>query len=123
MGIVLSEVVYFFDYIQYDPFKQIAVLKKNTSWYASDNHEVRTDCKIHVFANYKYLQESGISCLGFYYATLVRKNLLNKEDALKKEQLVKRYIMEECAKIADELGVKMDFRLSGLSEKQETSLL
>jgi organic radical activating enzyme len=98
-------VIYFFDYIAYDPFKQIDILQRQTSWRGITSQDVRMDCKLHCFANYKYLKEMNITLLGFYYSNLVRKGLLDRQIAIQLEAKAKNVVLQECQQLAKELHV------------------
>lgn len=101
-----KRVIYFFDYVNYNPFKQIKILKKNTSWRGLKDKDIRMDCYLHSFANLKYLKEMNISCLGFYYSNLVRNNLLSRKKAFLLEKNEQKNVMKNCSRIARKL--KMD---------------
>lgn len=101
--------IYFFDYVSYDPCHQIATLKKETKWRGAKTREIRMDCKIHAFANLQYLQQMHISCLGFYYSTLVRKKLLSRDQALKLEEKAKLFTLAECRHLAKDMQALKEF--------------
>ena len=100
--------IYFFDYIKYDPYKQIEILAKEFGWEAPFGKEVRMDCKLHSFGNYQHLKNTGITSSGFYLSVLVRNGLLNRAEAIEKEEIVKKDLKKECKKWGEELGADVD---------------
>ncbi|MFH1192429.1 MAG: hypothetical protein V1655_03050 [bacterium] len=101
--------IYFFDYIKYDPYKNIETLKKEMEWQSLSEKEARMDCKLHCFVNYQHLKDYGITADGFTLSVLVRHNFISREEAIKKEEILKNGLKEECDKIAKELGVNNIF--------------
>jgi len=105
------EVIYFYDYIQYDPYKQIEILQKNLDWESPSDRQMRMDCKLHVFHNYWSLKNQGITSDGLIMATLVRKGLLSREDAMKKEKVLKQDLEKEYSELIEELARGTAFRV------------
>lgn len=97
------EVIYFFDYIQYDPPQMIATLQQELEWAAPVNKETRFDCKLGCFGNYQHLQNTGISKDGFTLSVLVRHGLMRREDALRKEENIRTGLAEECDRVRQEI--------------------
>lgn len=104
-----TKVVYFYDYIKYDPFLFIEILKKEVNWQAPSGKESRMDCKLHCFVNYRYLLKHGITYDGAHLAVLVRKGLLGREEALAKEKAIREDLIKECQQVTEEL--KLDINL------------
>ncbi len=98
------QTIYFFDYIAYNPFKQIEILKRELAWETPLNKEVRVDCKLHCFDNYEFLRRTGITKDGFYLANLVREGLLSRADAIEKEEAIKKDLRRQCEEMFKELG-------------------
>lgn len=98
------QTIYFFDYIAYNPFKQIETLKKELAWEAPPNKEVRMDCKLYCFTNYGFLRGTGITKDGFYLANLVRKGLLGRAEAIEREETLKKDLRRLCEETLEELG-------------------
>ncbi|OPX98545.1 MAG: hypothetical protein A4E62_01662 [Syntrophorhabdus sp. PtaU1.Bin002] len=97
------EVIYFFDYIQYNPPQMVATLQQEIGWTAPKNKEARVDCKLGCFGNYHHLKRTGITKDGFTFSVLVRHGLLSRADALKKEETVKDGLAEECDRVRQEI--------------------
>ena len=102
------QVVSFFDYIAYRPMEQIDILKRETSWEAPVNKEVRLDCRLQPIIGYDYLKRTGISKTGFFYAVLVRQGQLTREEALRKEQAEQEQLRAEREQVFQELGQPAD---------------
>jgi hypothetical protein len=79
--------VHFFDYVRYDPSRQIEALK-GIGWAARENKELKLDCRLHSLNNLQHLKDSGITIDGFHLSVLVRKGLLEREAAIKKEAAI-----------------------------------
>ncbi|MBL7196917.1 MAG: hypothetical protein ISS47_02330 [Candidatus Omnitrophica bacterium] len=95
----------FYDYIKSDPYKYIETLKRETNWEAPFAKESRMDCKLHSIVNYLCLKNTGITQDGFFFSVLVRNGLLNRTEAMEKEEIVKRDLKSERQKVYEELGV------------------
>jgi hypothetical protein len=100
------QTINFYDYVPYDPFKQIEVLKSELAWKSPFDKDIRMDCKLHCFPNHDYLRRTGITMDGFYLANLVRKGLLTRADAIKKEETIKKDLTRACQETLKELGFK-----------------
>jgi len=96
--------LYFLSYVPYDPYRQVEILRTELGWEAPEGHEMRMDCRLRVFSNYWHLRSTGITADGFISATLVRNGLLGREDALKKEAVLKRDLDDEYAALLADLG-------------------
>ena len=44
-------VIYFFDFIKYDPKRQIKIIKKNLKWQSQAKRDIRFDCVLSNFIN------------------------------------------------------------------------
>lgn len=102
-------VIYFFDYIQYDPIRQIAELKEKVQWKASEGHESRMDCTLHPIIAYRHLQETGMTSDGFTASVLVRYGLMDRQEAIDQEQIRQKYALENTHAILQKLGIKSLF--------------
>jgi len=98
-----TETLYLFDYIEYNPQRMIETLKKEVGWGAPAGRESRMDCMLGCFANYQYLREKGITKDGFTFSVLVRNGLLSREEALRKEEILKEGLKEECVRVKAEI--------------------
>lgn len=98
------ETIYFFEYIPYSPFEQIAALQRYLGWESPSNHEIRMDCRLHIFGNYWGLRNRGITSDGFVLSTLVRNGLLDREDAVKKEEALKRNLNREYLQLLEDIS-------------------
>lgn len=97
--------IYFFDYIDYDPYAYIATLKKTVGWEAPAGRESRMDCKLHCFSNYQHLNDTGITMDGFTSGVLVRHGLLSRTEAIENEELLQQCLPKEVSEMSRELGV------------------
>jgi hypothetical protein len=98
------QVVYFFDYVAYDPFLQIEILKSEVGWEAPLNREMRFDCKLSCFANYDFLSQTGVTKSGFIMSTLVRKGLITREKAIEKEIAARGVLRMMCEETLRDLN-------------------
>lgn len=90
------KVVYFFDYIKYDPTSQVQILKRDLEWETPTNTEMRFDCSLSCFANYDFLKRKGITKNGYILSTLIRHGLISRQEALKKEMFLKKNLQNIC---------------------------
>lgn len=97
--------IYFYDYIKYDPYKQIGILAREVGWEALPGKEAKMDCKLSSLVSYRHLQDTGITSVGFKLSTLVRNGLLSRAEAMEKEEIVKKDLQKVCKKLGEELGV------------------
>lgn len=100
------ETVFFYDYVAYDPYKQIKILKEELDWKSPDGKESRMDCRLHAFGNYQDLVDTGLTSDGFTLSVLVRNGLISKEEALLREEKIKKNLKKECNDVAEEVGMK-----------------
>jgi 3'-phosphoadenosine 5'-phosphosulfate sulfotransferase (PAPS reductase)/FAD synthetase len=100
------QTIYFYDYIKYNPFKHMEILKRELTWEAPSDKEAAMDCKLHCFANYDFFRRTGITRDGFYLANLVREGLLRRTDAIKREETIKKDLKRECKETLKELDLK-----------------
>ena len=98
------QTIYFYDYVPYNPSKHVETLKRELAWKAPFDRETRMDCKLHRFQNYDLLRRTGITMDGFSFANLVRRGLLAREDAIRKEETIKKDLARECQETLKELG-------------------
>lgn len=99
-----TEVVYFFDFIEYNPLYMINTLKKEINWKAPEGKESRMDCKLHTLSNYLHWKRTNITKDGFGMAALVRAGKMTREEALKREDLLQFGLKEAAEQCASELG-------------------
>jgi len=101
------EAMYFYDYIKYDPYKYVEILKREIGWEAPFGKESRMDCKLHCVINYRYLKSTGITGDGFYLSGLIRNSLLTRRESMEKEEILKKDSIRECQRLFKELGVNV----------------
>ena len=104
------KVIYFFDYIKYDPVKIIQTLEKEVKWKGPINKEDRFDCSLHPFVNHLFLQTLGISSDGYIYSNIIRNRNLIRSEALIKENHIRKTVEKECRDIINELDLK-DYKM------------
>lgn len=102
------QAVYFYDYIQYDPYRHIETLRRELQWEAPEGQEIRHDCKIVSLKNMQQLMATGLTASGFTLATLVRNGLLDRQEALKRERLLCERLVKDCREVAEQLGVDVE---------------
>ena len=112
--------IHFFDYICCDPSEQLRLLKSELKWQHPENKDMRFDCLLQCFENHRALQLNRISFKGVVYCNLIRENLIDREDALAKEEYVKDSNCQECKKIIDELNLTK-FRMPEIEKLDETA--
>lgn len=100
--------LYLYDYIPYDPYLFITVLRKETGWDAPSDREGKMDCRLAIWKDYRHLKKTGITATGFTMSVLVRDGKLDRDVALEREASVTMMLENECRRIARELGVNMD---------------
>jgi hypothetical protein len=107
------EVLYFFDYVKYDPVRFVEALKNGIGWQSESGVNTRFDCTIHVLNNYDAIKKTGISQDGFVFATFVRSGLLLREKAMEKEDALKNDITTKAVAICKGLGFDLrDFNIN-----------
>ncbi len=102
------ETIYIFDYVPYDPNAFVAILKQELGWQAPVDKDSRMDCSLHSLMAYQHLKETGITLDGFTYSVLVRYGLLTRAEAVRKEEVIARDLLEDCEKVLEDLGVDKD---------------
>ena len=85
---------------------QIKILESELGWKAPKDKESRMDCELHCLLNYRQIIETGLSHDGFPLANLVRNGLLPREEALKKERVIRKGLLNECQKMLNKFGCK-----------------
>lgn len=106
----------FFDYLPYDPEAMIRTLKEEIGWRAPADREARMDCMIHALANYQGLARNGITRDGFTLTVLVRHGLLGRDEALRKEEAMKRELIADCREFLDQTGIDVGDLLREISD-------
>jgi len=99
------KLVYFYDYLEYDPIEQIRALREELHWESPAGREMRMDCRLHIVANYGSLKATGLTDDGFVLSTLVRNGLLHREDAMKKEATVKEGLEIDYLGLLNDIGI------------------
>lgn len=98
--------VYFYDYIDWDPVKGLAILEAELGWKHPPNRKSRFDCRLNCFGGYGALQKGGISGNGLISCNLIREGLLSREEALEAEEWVERTVEKECMDVIDQLDLE-----------------
>ena len=101
-------VVYFYDYIPYDPYRHIETLREELQWEAPENQEIRFDCKLVALKNTQHLINTGLTASGFTLSTLIRNGLLRREEALRREDRLRERLLNDCREVAEPLGVDIN---------------
>ena len=99
-------VVHFFDYVEWDSMDKIGFLREELGWRSPGDHEDRFDCQLHCFGNHHWLQASGISVDGFTYSNMIRGNRMKREDAIRRERMVRESVEEDCSKTIKGVGLE-----------------
>jgi len=107
------QVVHFFDYVDWDPVKGIAVLERELGWKHPPNTISRFDCSLSCFTSHRGLQVDGISGDAVISCNLIREGFLSREEAIEAEQLREHAVVEECERLISELGLD-DFVIPAL---------
>ncbi|MDQ7823781.1 MAG: hypothetical protein RDV48_13365 [Candidatus Eremiobacteraeota bacterium] len=97
------EVVYFYEYIAYDPYRHIEALNREIGWETLMGKETRQDCKLHHLLNYRGYKRNHITNDGFFLSVLVREGLLDREKAIQKEQSVVEKLEENVRQLLKDL--------------------
>jgi len=107
------QMIHFYDYVDWDPVKDLAILERELGWKHPPDRKSRFDCRLNCFGGYRALQKSGISANGIISCNLIREGLMSREEALEKEQLEMHTVVEKCQSVINELGLN-DFVLPNL---------
>lgn len=104
------KIVYFYDYIDYDPIRMINILKKELNWKSKKEVEMRMDCNLHIITNYLAYRKNGISNDGFTFSVLVRNGLLTRDDAIQKEDSLAKNLFALSDKLTYGMGINNCFQ-------------
>jgi tRNA(Ile)-lysidine synthase TilS/MesJ len=102
------QTLYFYDYIPYNPFEFIKKLEQEIGWKAPEGKEGKMDCRLAFWKDYEKVKKTGLSGTGFTLSVLVRDGKLSRDEALKKEELKKKDLKQECQRIGDDYNVELD---------------
>jgi len=108
----------FFDYIKYDPFRNLEILKKEIGWHAPIGRETKNDCMLHCLKNFNAMELTGITRDGFFLATLVRYGLLKRDEALAKEEAMRKSLEKECGESLKAMGLSNEIAEKILHSKE-----
>ena len=100
------EVLHFFQFVPWDPYKSINIIKEEVGWKAPEGKDTRFDCKVHCFQNHHWIMESGISHDGFLRSAQLRWGIINKDKAVADENYIQKHTEEECMQMVKELRLK-----------------
>jgi len=112
------KVLNFFDYVQYDPFRQMKTLK-GIGWATLENKELKLDCRLHSLNNLQHLKESGITLDGFYLSVLVRNGLLERGAAISKEAGIRADLDKDARAVCQEFQVNLSFLEGKVGSKSD----
>ena len=107
------QLIHFYDYVDWDPVKDIAILERELGWKHPPDKKSRFDCRLNCFGGYGHLKKGGISANGMISCNFIREGLMSREEALEREQLEMQTVVEKCQTVINELGLK-DFVLPKL---------
>ena len=99
------EFIHFFDYVPWNSLDNIRILEEEIDWKHPEGKISRFDCEIHSFANFHYLRSYGISHDGVNFSNFVRAGLMDRGEALIKEEQIKRSVIDECAALLQKIGM------------------
>ena len=102
------KLVHFFDYVRYDPFRQLETLQ-GIGWTAPKNRELKLDCLLYSLKNLQHMKESGITLDGFHLSVLVRNGLLEREAAISKEAAIQADLEKDTQDVCREFQVNLSF--------------
>ncbi|HRS10277.1 MAG TPA: hypothetical protein P5068_04410 [Sedimentisphaerales bacterium] len=100
------QVIHFFDYVHWDPVRDLALLRKELKWHHPPDRTSRFDCSLYCFTNYGCLRANGITADGVIACNLIREGLVTRAEALQAEESRRHMLMEDCACVANQLGLK-----------------
>ncbi len=100
------EVVHFYQFVPWNPYKSISIIKEQVGWKSPEGKDARFDCRVNCFLNYHWIREAGLSHDGFVRSAQLRWGMINKEKAIKDEEYIQNHVEEECKQMINELGLK-----------------
>jgi len=100
--------VFFFNYIEYEPFKFIDILRKEINWSSPENRENKMDCNLHSFQNMDFYLRTNITKDGFYYSNQVRKGIIDRDKGMLKEEATINSCTEETKRIFEHYGIPFE---------------
>ena len=95
--------IHFFDYIQWDSMKNVRLLENELGWVHPEGIDSRFDCTLNCIGNVFYSKQYGITHDGIALSNFVREGKLSREEAMKRELLVKMASDEEYASLISRL--------------------
>jgi len=107
------DLVYVFDYIQWDQKVIEKTLKEETGWAKPDKATSwRYDCILEPLLDYTYLKEFGISTVGLYLSGLIRSGLIDRDEALDIQKRSENtiYLQKQLDHVLDFLNVPQKIR-------------
>lgn len=107
------QMIHFYDYVDWNPTEDIAVLEKELGWKHPPDRISRFDCLLNCFGSYDTLQKGGISGNGVIACNLIREGLRSRDEALETERLAEHTVVQECRRVMSDLGID-DFVLPAL---------
>jgi tRNA(Ile)-lysidine synthase TilS/MesJ len=104
------EAVHFYQFVPWNPYESISIIKEAVGWKAPDGKDTRFDCRVHCFQNLHWIRQVGLSCDGFLRSAQLRWGIISKEKAIEDEDYIQNHIEEECKQMIRELGLE-NYRL------------
>lgn len=111
------QLLHFYDYVDWDPVKDLAILERELGWKHPPNRVSRFDCSLNCFGSYSAFKNGGITGNGIISCNLIREGLMSRKEALEKEQSAIHVAVEGCHRILDEIGLDQ----LGLSDLKDTT--
>jgi len=103
-------VVHFYQFVPWNPYESISIIKEAVGWQAPNGTDARFDCRVHCFQNLHWIRQVGLSCDGFLRSAQLRWGIIGKEKAIVDEEYIQNHAEEECKQMIKELGLK-NYRL------------
>lgn len=95
--------IHFFDYIQWDSMKNVRLLEDELGWSHPEGIDSRCDCTLNCIGNVFYSKQYGITHDGIALSNFAREGKLSRDEALKREQLVKSASEEEYSLLIEKI--------------------
>jgi len=99
--------IFFYDYISWNSIKDIEnILKDKLDWKHPDGRDIRFDCLLHCLGNYNFLKTYNISSDGVNFCNFIREGKMTREEALVREENIRKSAKMECFEIIKTVGLK-----------------
>ena len=104
------KVVRFASYISLPELEIVRIIKENLDWRNPAGKDKRFDCMLHCLSDFSSLQKYGISSNGIVYSNMIRAGLMDRKEALFKEEHARGNIIKHISSLIEKLELK-DFKL------------